>query len=258
MSVYQHYRKEEHAFVDQVLDWKEIVEREYRAKLTDFLDPRKQRILLSLIGAKSEVLVSFHGAYEGAERKRALLHPDYLDPSIEDFELACYDIRYPEKYTSIEHPQVLGSLMGLGMKREKFGDIIIASERAQIIVAKEVSGFVEQEFTHVGKHGITLDSLQPGSLVTPDEEMREQSGTISSLRLDAVLAEVFKLSRAKVKPLIQSEKVKVNWQIIEDPAYLLKEGDVLSLRGSGRCQIIELGGETKKGKQRIIVGIIGA
>lgn len=36
MSVYEHYRKEEHSFVDQVLEWKTMVMEEYRPKLTDF------------------------------------------------------------------------------------------------------------------------------------------------------------------------------------------------------------------------------
>lgn len=41
MNIYQHFRPEEREFIDQVLNWKNIVENTYAPKLTDFLDPRE-------------------------------------------------------------------------------------------------------------------------------------------------------------------------------------------------------------------------
>ena len=36
MSIYEHFRQEEHGFIDQVLQWKEDVLHQYSPKLTDF------------------------------------------------------------------------------------------------------------------------------------------------------------------------------------------------------------------------------
>ncbi|MER3115534.1 RNA-binding protein, partial [Bacillus altitudinis] len=49
-DIYQHFRKDERAFIDQALEWKRIVQEQYRMKLTDFLDPREQVILSAVTG----------------------------------------------------------------------------------------------------------------------------------------------------------------------------------------------------------------
>ena len=49
MDLYQHFRPEEHPFIDQVISWKEIVMRTYQRKLTDFLNPRQHQIAQQLI-----------------------------------------------------------------------------------------------------------------------------------------------------------------------------------------------------------------
>ncbi|KPD01215.1 hypothetical protein LR69_00372 [Geobacillus sp. BCO2] len=62
MELYQHFRKEEHPFIDQVLEWKEMVSRQYAPKLTDFLDPREQQIVQSIAGGAEDVRAFFSAA----------------------------------------------------------------------------------------------------------------------------------------------------------------------------------------------------
>src|SRR5690554_3037925 len=124
MSVYEHFRKEEHSFIDQVLEWKRVVTEQYRPRLTDFLDPRQQEICKLIIGKNEEVGIDFNGGVEHAERKRCLLYPPYHEPVEADYELAYYEVVYPTKFARIEHRHILGALMNVGLKREKFGDIV--------------------------------------------------------------------------------------------------------------------------------------
>ncbi|PYZ93224.1 RNA-binding protein [Salipaludibacillus keqinensis] len=254
MSLYEHFRKEEHAFVDQVLDWKAIVELEYRPKLTDFLDPRQQKIVQLLVGSHDDVHVSFWGGHSEAERKRALLYPDYITPVNEDFRLTAFELRYPSKFITIEHSQILGSLMSIGMKREKFGDILSEEDQFQLILSEEVADYVVLNLQSVGKAKVELKPISEDDVMKQVKELEETFVTVSSLRVDTVISEAFHLSRSKVKPAIVSEKVKVNWKVINDPAFQLEKGDVLSFRGKGRCEIVEMEGQTKKGKQRLILG----
>lgn len=58
-DIYQHFRKDEQPFVDQVLGWKKIALDQYRMKLTDFLDPREQFITESVIQHADELGIIF-------------------------------------------------------------------------------------------------------------------------------------------------------------------------------------------------------
>jgi RNA-binding protein YlmH len=252
-NLYQHFRKEEQPFIDQVMEWRQQVEAQYTYKKTDFLDPREQFILKTIIG-QGDILYSCWGGYESAERKRAIIYPSYYSPEEDDYGLALFKLDYPSKFVSVEHPQVLGSLMSLGLKRSKFGDVLTNDDEIQIIVSEEIASYVESNLQSVGKAKIALQQLPFSKVLQVEDSWETRSGTVSSLRLDAVLSEAFRTSRQKMLPLLQSGRAKVNWRIIENPAYECKPGDTLSVRGFGRCKVMSIEGKTKKEKWRIVIG----
>ncbi|MFZ3588000.1 RNA-binding protein [Bacillus sp. DJP31] len=254
MSIYQHFRPEEHAFIDQVLKWKESVRSTFVPRLTDFLDPREQKIIKSIIGEDTEITISFFGGATQVERKRALLFPDYYVPLETDYQVQFFEVQYPHKFVTIEHPQVLGSLMSLGLKRSKFGDILKKEETIQLMVAKEISDFILLNLQSIGRAKITLVEKEANEMIKVIDEWREEAFTVSSMRLDVVVAEAYNLSRSKAAPLIKGGVVKVNWRQVEEVSFECKEGDVISVRGHGRCKIIEIEGQTKREKWRIKVG----
>lgn len=251
MSIYEHFRPEERTFVDRVLQWQDEVEERYSPRLTDFLDPREQDIVKQVIGNHPDVSVSFSGGVDGAERQRALLLPPYLHANLEDFALVALEITYPAKFVSLSHPDLLGALMGLGLKREKFGDIFVMESRAQLIVAEEVADYIKMNLTQAGKASIAPEAIPLSTIEVPSINWEEQTGTVTSLRLDTVLAEVYNLSRSKVSPMIENERAKLNWKVVNQPAAEVKAGDYLSLRGAGRSKINSIEGKTKKDKWRI-------
>ncbi|SDY75416.1 RNA-binding protein YlmH, contains S4-like domain [Evansella caseinilytica] len=255
MSIYEHFRREEHPFVDQVLEWKRTVTEQYRPRLTDFLDPRQRTIVRSLIGKQEDVNCDFNGGAEQAERKRCLLFPAYFVPERSDFETAVFEMQYPSKFVKLEHRNILGALMNIGLKREKFGDILSDGSRFQVIVAEEVADFVQWNLTSVGKANVSLHHVSDEKdVLHVESDTLLQQVTVSSLRLDAIVAEAHHLSRSKAKPLIESGLVKVNWKVISDPGFQLQESDVISVRGKGRCELKSNEGNTKKGKWRITLG----
>ncbi|UII57337.1 RNA-binding protein [Cytobacillus spongiae] len=254
MSIYQHFRPEEREFIDQVLQWRSFVENTYAPKLTDFLDPREQQILQSVIGQANDVSFCFFGGTEGAERKRTLLYPDYYVISEEDFQLQLFEIDYPRKFVTIEHPQVLGSLMGMGLTRRKFGDILFEEDRIQFFAAQEVVDYIKLQLTSIGRASISLKEVSLQEALKDEEEWKEQSVTVSSLRLDTVISGVHNISRQKSQLYIQQGLVKINWTTIENPAFDCGEGDVISVRGFGRSKVITIEGKTKKDKWRMTVG----
>ncbi|WP_100404548.1 YlmH family RNA-binding protein [Bacillus solitudinis] len=253
-SIYQHFREEERPFVDQVLEWKYDVGTLHQMKLTDFLDPREQDIIHTVIGNNDDVSLSYLGGGLHSERKRAFLCPPYYEPTERDYCLTLFSIDYPSKFVIIEHRDVLGSLMNIGLKREKFGDIIIDQANAQLIVASEIADYVEWNVKQIGRANVTLNQIPFSAHINQKEEWEEQTATVSSLRLDVVLSEVYKLSRTKVSPYIEKGLVKVNWKPINQTSFQVNEGDHLSVRGYGRSKVIVIEGKTKKDKLRMRFG----
>lgn len=254
MSIYQHFRPEERNFIDQVLNWKEYVEQTYSPKLTDFLDPREQQIVKMIIGGQADMKWAFFGGSDYSERKRAFLFPEYHQLEEDDFKITLFEIHYPQKFISLMHPQVLGSLMSLGLKREKFGDVVLVGDRVQFFCAEEVGSYVRLELQSVGRAKVELIQQPLAEGLIQEETWTEQNDTVSSLRLDTVVASIFKLSRQKSQALIEAGLVKVNWTRIENTSFECGEGDTISVRGYGRGKIFSIEGKTKKDKWRIFIG----
>ena len=253
MNIYQHFRPEEREFIDQVVNWKSHVENTYSPKLTDFLDPREQQMVSMIIGQNDEVKVAFFGGVDQVERKRALVYPGYFQPSTDDYQITLFQIVYPAKFVTIEHRHVLGSLMSLGLKRGKFGDILYQDATVQFFVAKEVASYITNELSTIGKATIRLEEIPFNVAVTVQESFQEGSVTVSSLRLDAMIASLHNCSRQKAQLLIGQGYAKVNWSVIEASAFECREGDTLSVRGYGRVKIVSIDGKTKKDKWRISI-----
>lgn len=255
-ELYQHFHREEQPFVDQVLEWKAQVEMQYAPKLTSFLDPRQQDIISSIIGKNNEIHYLFFGGAEHTERKRGLIYPNYYEPTEDDFQIAAYSIEYPAKFVKIEHRDILGTLMSLGIKRDRFGDILMKDEAIQIIVAAEIRDYVSANMEKVANAPVKLNEISLREIFNIEETWEIRSITAASLRLDAIIAEAYQLSRQKATSFINQNLVKVNWKLVEQPSYLLQEGDYLSVRRYGRCKIMEISGKTKKDKWRIALGYL--
>lgn len=252
-QIYQHFRPEERQFIDQVVEWKEKVLNQYSPKLTDFLDPREQEIVSSVIGEHLEVKVSFSGGGKDTERKRALLYPEYYQIEEEDFQLTLFEVQYASKFITLQHRQVLGSLMSLGLKRNKFGDIRFHHDTVQFICASETSDYLRANFYEIGRAKISLNELEVNQFIPNIEDVQEIITTVTSLRLDVVGAAIYNLSRQRVQPLITNGLVKVNWKVVDSTSFECREGDTLSIRGYGRSKLTSIEGRTKKDRIKIVV-----
>lgn len=254
-NVLQHFRKEEQPFIEHVVSMLREVEDRYAPKLTDFLDPRQQFIVDSIRRQYEDINTNAEGALEDAERKRVLLFPSYYTPSENDFSMKVVEVHYPTKFVTLKHKDVLGSMMSLGIDRSKFGDIRVQDGAIQFVVAEEVLDYVRANFTSIGKVKVHINEVD--NLLDYFEQKEEwitETLTVSSLRLDTVLASIFNISRQKSASLIQSGKVKVNWSEKNQVALELQELDLLSIRGHGRVKLLMIEGRTKRDKIRLQIG----
>ncbi|WP_407268040.1 RNA-binding protein [Radiobacillus sp. PE A8.2] len=251
MDLYQHYRKEEHPFIDQVLTWKDEVERTYQPKLSDFLHPREQAIFASVIGNNDELSWSIYGGDEQAERKRAILAPYYEQIETDDYSITLLQAEFPDKFVTLTHPDVLGAFLSLGIKRKKLGDLIVDDGIVQIVLASEIESYVEMNLTSIKNAKVSFKEQPLSALLDKKETWESNDTTISSLRLDVFVKEVYRISRQQAANYIQKGLVKVNFQIIENPAFQIEVDDLISVRGLGRSALTEIHGLSKKDKWKI-------
>lgn len=253
MDIYQHFRKEEQGFIDQALSWIEQVERTYQPRLTDFLDPREQQIMEMLIGTSREDLtLTFYGGGNYSERKRAIIAPYYEEITNASFQLILLEASFHEKFISISHRDVLGAFLSLGIKRQKAGDIVVESGKIQIIIDQEISPFVLMNLTGIKRATIKFAEVPFSNLLEKESIWLNMERTVSSLRLDTILKEIYSVSRTAAQDFIHKGLVKVNFRTVDDSKFVLQEGDMISLRGKGRSKLVGINGQTKKDKYKII------
>ncbi|MFD1038064.1 RNA-binding protein [Virgibacillus byunsanensis] len=257
MDIYQHFRKEEQPFIDQVLSWKEQVEQTFQAKLTEFLDPREQHIIEMIIGPTNDDInmYSFGGGLH-TERKRVIIAPFYEERMDDLFQLSLLQASYQNKFITLTHPDVMGAFLSLGIKRNKLGDIFVENGMIQIITAAEIAPFILANLTSIKKAKIKLEEKPLSEKIENELHWKEMDKTVSSLRLDAVLKEIYNVSRKDASEFIHKGQVKVNFKVVEDGKFSLQEGDLLSVRGKGRSKLIKINGRTKKDKWKIAIAII--
>ncbi|PTM59206.1 RNA-binding protein [Desmospora activa] len=243
---FHHFRPEEKVLAERVLDWSILAEERYQSVLTPFLNPREQRVAQMLINRHSDLAITTDGGYEGAERQRMRINPPYVEDA--DHGLIYLDLEPAERDRDLRHPDVLGSLLGLGLKRDKLGDILPLQGRCQVIVAVELGDFIVSQLQRIGRHSVTVNRIDRGELTIPTISTETASVSVASLRLDAVLAEGFRLSRSRASAIIKNGQAQINWKSTENPAETVAEGDMISLRGFGRIQVWEKLGVSKKGR----------
>ncbi|UOR12911.1 YlmH family RNA-binding protein [Halobacillus amylolyticus] len=251
MEIYQHFREEERPFIDQVLSWQSDVEMRFERKESDFLNPREQQIVRAIMGNDPNLKWELYGGPNDPERKRAIIAPEYEEIADQDFSVVLLEATYPGKFVALEHRDVLGAFMSLGIRREKLGDLIVQDGVIQIVVASEISDYIRMNFTGVKKANVTFQEKPLPSLMKSKEVWQTKDSTLSSLRLDVLVKEIYGVSRKKAGMYVEAGHVKVNFKTVENPSFLLETGDLLSVRGKGRSRLDQINGMTKKEKYRV-------
>lgn len=255
-DIYQHYGKEEQSFIDQVFGWMQIVENRYSAYLTPFLTPREALIVKQLVANNESLAVYFRGGYEKAERKRALIVPPYHELQEDDFNLSLLNIKFPVKFANISHGKILGTLIGSGIDRERIGDIITDGEAWHVIVDETIKLYLISNVTKIGNVGVHLEEIEWEQILESNEAWETITVISSSLRLDAMLSNVYNFSRQRAKDQINEGNVKMNFMAMTRSDAEMEINDIVSLRKYGRFWIQSIDGVTKKDNYRLTVNVL--
>lgn len=245
--------EEERSLGSHILDLARLAWDTNRPQVSDFLDPYERKVAESVLARIPEVDALHQGGYKNAERARLVIYPQfYLVETIPSF-LRVLEARGNFSFQQVTHRDYLGSVLGTGLKREKIGDIVVFPEGCQVIVAAEVVDYLLTHWDRVHQVPITVREIDEEQLAVEPERIKEIKATVASLRLDAVAAEGFGMSRTKMVREIKAERLKLNWKPVTNPALSVNKGDVLSMRGRGRVVLSQVAGTTRKGRTSIVL-----
>ena len=223
---------------------------------TDFLDLNELHMVHSFRPEEAGVMIRTFGGYEEAERQIAAFLPDAL--SYDYGEKECFLSMYPIRCIRISpcsgkfsetltHRDYLGALIHLGMERSMLGDILVKKDGAYVFCQEHMAAFIIENLCRI-RHTNVLAKLVTQPEEFPNPEFQTITGSVASLRLDSVIALAFHASRSSLVQNIENGNVFVNGKMITSNGYSLKEGDIISLRGKGKFQLMESGGKSKKGR----------
>ncbi len=218
---------------------------------TAFLTAEEQAEAGRMLSRLRGVRFVFCGGYAGAERKLCLFLPDWLEAEHwaygDDGPLCALTATAPPM-AELTHRDYLGSLMGLGISREKCGDILPTTDGAQLILLRESLKLVESQWETVGRYPVRLAPLALKDLSAPARQVERVRDTVPSLRLDNVVAAGFSLSRSRATELIRAGRIQRNHSPCEKTDQAVCAGDVFSCRGLGKFELHAAAGRSKKGR----------
>lgn len=175
------------------------------------------------------------GGYEDAERCVACFGDREYFVDNSDYPIKCILIKpVNQKFAdTLSHRDFLGSLMGLGIRREVLGDIIISENCGYLFCLENIADYIIENLIQVRHTTVKCEITEeiPDN-VLPQPENREI--IVSSERLDVIVSAIYKMSRSQVLPLFNTEKVFVNGAVKTSPSFTLNVGDKVSVRGFGR------------------------
>ena len=223
----------------------------YDVKYSDFLNPFEVENAKSILNSNDDLKYSIDGGYEESERKVVFIYPFYMEYEDINETLRFIQIEGNFKFKSISHKDYLGSLLSLGIKREKIGDIIIHDNFCQVIVTYDICDFILMNLEKVARNNVKLKEISRDEIIYNPPNYKDINFTVSSCRIDCIVSGIYNISRQESAKLINNEKVQVNYEKITSCSKEIKSQSLISVRGKGRSQIISIGDLTKKGKIKV-------
>lgn len=231
----------EQIFQRRVADFAAAVRRTGAPRFSMFCNEREQELARAALSASGWTQYAWDGGYEGAQRAVLCVYDGAPRPA----PVRCLRIDALEDAGALTHRDYLGALMGLRIARECIGDILCGEAGAQLVVLQTVARLVMDELREVGRVHVRVSETD--EIVPPAENERKScTVTLASLRLDALLAAMLHTGRAQAARLIGAGAVMVNHVPKTSPSEAVYEGDVFSVRGHGKYELIQVGAKSRK------------
>lgn len=168
------------------------------------------------------------------------------------FPILILEIKNKSNFSKLKHKDYLGAIMSLGIERNKLGDLVLIENSCYIPVVEDISSYIISNLSQIGKSPVEIKIIEDLDKL-PSMQFEEIIINVQSLRVDAIVSKLINGSRNKAVDLIDSGKVLLNYVKSKDKSQEIKFNDRLTIRGTGKFIIMNLVGDTKNGKHKILV-----
>ena len=238
---------ENNEFERRLEDLASRCERSCDVTMTGFLSPAERAAAELWARRRPDCNMLFRGGDEHCERTVAFFLPYYMEEdgfAAEDYIKA---IHLTAHFGSPGHRDYMGALLGMGIGREWLGDIRVIENEAYIFCLPSVHRHL-MSIDKVGRVGVKAEDIAPSLVPPPLRQVKKVSFSVMSMRLDAVAAGMFSLSRSECAKQINAGNVSLNHLPCLKTDCTVKEGDIIPLRGSGKGSVTGTGGTSRKGR----------
>ena len=233
------YRDDEKKYlIGNVIDKYEFCKTRNKITHTDFLDESQVFLIEKILKEEKIDNYIFEGIYPDSDRKILIFYPEKIDENMlkknydSIFEIIKIELPVGMYY---EHREYLSGIMKLGIKREKFGDILVFENGAEIICEKEITNILVDginSLTRFKKSKVSVVNIN--EISDFDKNYEEVSIIVPSVRLDNFVAEISRTSRNKASEYIKQGRVFVNYENEFKDSKKIDIGDVITVRGKGK------------------------
>lgn len=237
----------------------DLAEKAYRQNIftfTGFLNLAEQSDFLEDRNEYSYVGWKLFGGNEDCERRILRFGDSERLGYEEEFPISCIHIEPPVKKFAEElsHRDYLGALMNLGIDRATLGDIAVREKEAWLYCQSDLENYICEELIRVKHTSVVcraVDLLTEGF----EKKVKSEIHIASSLRIDGIVSKVYGLSRQKSLNLMAEKKVYISGRLCENPSRILKNSEMVTVRGFGRFLFKGQRYETKKGKYAVEIEV---
>ncbi len=193
--------------------------------------------------------IESYGIFDESDRRILAFNKSEWDY----YPIRILEIRCNTKFTKLEHRDYLGSIMSLGIKREKMGDLILKNDDVCYLATDDkIATFIQNNLHKIKKLSCECTILDE-FIEIPKIEFKEVVVNIASLRLDCIVSEIANMSRNKAVDLISKGLVLVDYIEVASKSYEVEEDVRITIRGVGKFRVKEVSGTTKSGRLKITV-----
>lgn len=150
--------------------------------------------------------------------------------------------------SGIEHRNILGSILHLGITREKVGEILKVDEYWYVYCLKPIGTFLFSNGLKFSGQDLKLKILNDNFIPTNFRKYEDEKIIVSSLRLDCFVKELSRTSREIAQKVIKSGNINLNYEECKDFDKKINENDIISIRKEGKFKVDSFDGLTKKNK----------
>lgn len=195
---------------------------------------------------KLGVKIDTFGIFECADRRVIAFNRHYG----EEVPITLAEIGINSKFENITHRDCLGSIMSFGIKREKFGDLVLNENKLYFPVVDEVFDYISERLTKI-KHTPIKVKRADSYTETSKKNYEEKVIVVTSLRIDALVSSITGVSRSKAIDLIKQNFVKVNYMDVNEKDKYISMKDVVTIKKYGKFIFDEEVSKTNKERLRI-------